>query len=147
MTKEMIAACLMAAANHYDVPPAVMVGIMHVEGGRVGQEVANKNGSYDLGPMQINTIWLPQLAGLWKKDVASARMAVRDNACVNVYVAAWILRQTYQRTGTLWGAIAHYHSATPWRGEAYAQKVVTAMHRYGLIKDDSALKPQKLAQR
>ena len=62
MTK-LLAACLMLAAQTYSVPPAVLVGIHQVEGGKVGQAVGpNDNGSYDLGPMQINTIWIPELA-------------------------------------------------------------------------------------
>ena len=62
---KVLAACLMMASQTYSVPPAVMVGIMQVEGGRVGQQVLNTNGSYDLGPMQINTIWVPRLAKYW----------------------------------------------------------------------------------
>lgn len=90
VTAKMIASCLLLASQTYQVPPAAMIGIMHVEGGRVGQEVLNSNGSYDLGPMQVNTIWVPQLAKMWKVDGATARSWVRDNGCVNVYVAAWI---------------------------------------------------------
>jgi hypothetical protein len=65
MTK-ILAACLMLAAQTYQVPPAVLVGIHQVEGGTAGQAVGpNDNGSYDLGPMQINTIWIPLLAEKW----------------------------------------------------------------------------------
>ena len=62
-TSTVLAACLMLASQTYSVPPAVLVGIYKVEGGKVGQEVRNTNGSYDLGPMQINTLWIPELAG------------------------------------------------------------------------------------
>lgn len=132
MTAKMIGACLLLAAQTYDVPPAVMIGIMHVEGGRVGQQVRNTNGSYDLGPMQVNTIWLPQLARLWQVDHETAQSWVRDNGCVNVYVAAWILRQKIDKTYGLYSGIAHYHSATPGRGQGYADKVVAVMRKKGL---------------
>lgn len=135
-TAKMIGACLLLASQTYKVPPAVMIGIMHVEGGRVGQEVRNTNGSYDLGPMQVNTLWMPQLAKLWNVDQATARAWVRDNGCVNVYVAAWILRQKIDNTSGLYNGIAHYHSATPWRGQKYADKVVGVMRRKGLVVAD-----------
>lgn len=133
MTAKALAACLMLAANTYKVPPAVMVGIMHVEGGRVGQQSLNSNGSYDLGPMQVNTVWMPQLARQWRVDQATARRWVRDNGCVNIHVAAWILKQKINEAGYLYGGIARYHSATPGRGHAYAGKVIAVMERKGLI--------------
>ena len=134
ITAHLLAACLNLAAQTYQVPPAVLVGIMHVEGGRVGQEVGpNINGTYDLGPMQVNTLWLPQLARSWRVDVKKARAVVRDDACMNVKVAAWILRAKIDEAGSLYGGIARYHSATPWRGQRYAAKVVGAMKRKGLF--------------
>jgi hypothetical protein len=144
-----LAACLMIASNTYQVPPAVMIGIMHVEGGRVGQQVLNRNGSYDLGPMQVNTIWLPELSKLWNVDRRTAHHWVRDNGCVNVHVAAWILRQKINNTGSLTRGIGHYHSATPWRSQNYLGKVVNVMEAKGLIDHGSSLKTSrvKLAQR
>lgn len=129
---KIIGACLLLASQTYKVPPAVMIGIMHAEGGRIGQQVRNTNGSYDLGPMQVNTLWLPQLSRLWGVDVATAHSWVRDNGCVNVYVAAWILRQKIDDTYGLYSGIAHYHSATPWRGQRYADKVIGIMRSKGL---------------
>lgn len=146
----MLAACLMLASQTYNVPPAVMVGIMHVEGGRIGQEVGpNVNGSFDLGPMQINTIWLPQLAKYWQVDVPTARTWVRDNGCVNMHVSAWILRQGLDRTGSLYEAIARYHSGTPHIGQRYATKVIKAMAKNGLIDyaDGKEIKAKQLAGR
>jgi soluble lytic murein transglycosylase-like protein len=131
-----IATCLMLAAQNYNVPPAVMLGIMHVEGGRVGQAVGpNNNGTYDLGPMQINTMHLPQLAKYWKVDNKTAMKMVKDDACVNVNVAAWILRQRLNESGNLTLAIAHYHSKTPKFGYVYARKVIGAMKRMDLIQN------------
>lgn len=132
MTAKMIGACLLLAAQTYNVPPAALIGIMHVEGGHVGQQVLNTNGTYDLGPMQVNTIWLPQLAKLWHVDQSTAQSWVRDNGCVNVYVSAWILRQKIDKTYGLYNGIAHYHSATPGRGQNYADKVIAVMRKKGL---------------
>jgi|ERR1043166_4412897 hypothetical protein len=132
---QIFASCLMMAAQTYTVPPQVMVGILHVEGGKVGQEVGpNVNGSYDLGPMQVNSRWMPQLAYLWHVDEKTARRWVRDNSCVNLHVSAWILRQKIEEAnGNLFYGIARYHSATPQFGYVYAGKVIRAMEAHGLI--------------
>lgn len=134
MTPQVLAACFLLASQTYKVPPGALLAIMKVEGGRVGQESVNTNGTSDLGPMQINTIWVPQLARHWNVDHATARSRVRDNACVNIHVAAWILRQRINDTGYLWGGIAGYHSMTPDIGRRYAVKVASTMQRMGLIK-------------
>lgn len=148
LTAQALATCLLMAANTYQVPGAVMIGIMQVEGGRVGQQVGpNTNGTYDLGPMQVNTRWVPQLAAIWKVDRKTAHSWVRDNGCVNVHVAAWILKQKIAETGNLYRGIAHYHSATPGRGYAYANKVIKVMERKGLVTHDKTVPRHQYAQR
>ncbi len=143
LTAQALAACLLMASSTYQVPPAVMIGIMTVEGGHIGQAVGpNDNGTYDLGPMQVNSRWLPQLATTWHVNAATARNWVRDDGCVNVHVAAWILKQKIAETGSLYGGIAHYHSATPGLGYRYAAKVVGVMDRKGLVKHDVPLRYQ-----
>lgn len=132
---KILAACLMLASQTYDVPPAVMVGIMKAEGGKVGQEVRNTNGSYDLGPMQINTIWMPELAKKWGVSKDTAREWVRDDACTNVGVAAWILKGHLVETGSLSQAIAHYHSRTPRFGTKYKARVIDIMKGDGLVSE------------
>jgi hypothetical protein len=134
-----LAACLLQAASAYQVPPAVMIGIMQVEGGHVGVQNVNSNGSYDLGPMQVNTIWMPQLARLWHVSPRTAKTWVRDDGCVNMHVAAWILKQKIIQTGSLYGGISHYHSATPGIGSRYAKQVIAVMDRRGLIRHDEGL--------
>lgn len=133
---KVLAACLFLAAQTYSVPPAVLLGIYQVEGGKVGQAVGpNDNGSYDLGPMQINTVWLPDLASRWGVSYQTAYRWVKNDPCTNVGVSAWILRTHLNETDDLAQAIAHYHSRTPRFGKAYKGRVVSSMERYGLIAD------------
>ena len=135
MMNEVFAACLLLAAQNYAVPPAALVGIYHVEGGKVGQQVRNKNGSYDLGPMQINTIWMPELAKKWGVSESHAKKWVRDDPCTNVGVAAWILRGHLKETRNVKQAIAHYHSRTPKFGNVYRKKVINVMYKNSLVKN------------
>lgn len=113
--------CLQQAADHYRVPVALVRAILKTEGGRPGQAVRNTNGSFDLGPMQINTTWLNTLQ---PRGITLAM--VRDDYCVNVAVGTWILAREMQRipphasTGQVWQAVAGYHSRTPEHNARYA---------------------------
>ena len=133
-TSKVLAACLMLASQTYSVPPAVLVGIYKAEGGKVGQAVKNTNGTYDLGPMQINTLWMPDLAKRWGVSETTAKKWVRDDACTNVGVAAWILKGHLDETGSLAKAISHYHSRTPRYGKKYKSRVINIMKDNGLVK-------------
>lgn len=128
-----LAACLLIAAQTYQVPPGVLLGIMQVEGGRIGQEVGpNTNGSYDIGIMQINTAWLPTLSQKWQVTPSTARSWLREDGCANIAVSAWILRQRINLTGSVWSGVAGYHSLTPSLGSRYATRVASVMRRYRL---------------
>ena len=132
---KILAACIFLAAQTYSIPPAVLLGIYQVEAGSVGQAVGpNKNGSYDLGPMQINTIWLPELAAQWGVSTNTAYRWVKDDPCTNVGVSAWILRSHLDETQDLSRAIAYYHSRTPNIGGAYKYRVISSMKKHGLVK-------------
>ncbi len=139
ITAQALALCIFAAAQTYSVPAPVLLGILHVEGGRVGQAVLNTNGTHDLGPMQINTIWMPELARHWQVSESRAKQMVRDDACINIGVGAWILRKKMNDTGSLYQGIAWYHSATPKFGHKYRDKVLRAMQNYRLVRQPSDL--------
>ena len=135
VTMQALAACIMIAANTYAVPPQEMFGIYEVERVAVGQIAGpNQNGSYDIVPMQINTLWIPELAEMWGVPVQTAYYWVRDDACTNAGVAAWIMRRNLNETnGNLAQAVSWYHSRTPQYGNAYRTRVYKAMVRKGLL--------------
>lgn len=139
ITAQALALCIFAASQTYSVPAPVILGVLHVEGGRVGQAVGNTNGTHDLGPMQINTIWMPELARHWKVSETRATQMVRDDACINIGVGTWILRKKMNDTGSLYQGIAWYHSATPKFGHKYRDKVMRAMQNYRLVREPKDL--------
>jgi len=147
ITAQALAVCIFAAAQTYSVPPSVILGILNVEGGRVGMASQNTNGTRDLGPMQINTIWLPELSRHWGVPQSTAHRLVRDDACVNIGVGAWILRRKMDETGSLYRGIAHYHSATPYLGQRYREKVIRAMQKYKLVRRPEDLVAAAVPQR
>ena len=133
MINHIFAACLMMAAQNYAIPPQVLIGILHVEGGKIGQQVRNTNGTYDLGPMQINTLWTKELAQKWGVSRERAKRLIRDDACTNINVAAWIFRRNLNETKSLPKAIEWYNSRTPHIGRAYRKKVIAAMKKNNLL--------------
>jgi soluble lytic murein transglycosylase-like protein len=139
ITAQALALCIFTAAQTYSVPPTVILGVLNVESGRVGMAQPNTNGTYDLGPMQINTIWVPELANYWRVPEKTALRWVRDDACINIGVGAWILRKKMNEAGSLAGGIAGYHSMTPSLGSTYRNKVLSAMRRYRLVRQPSDL--------
>lgn len=89
-TPEMIEGCILAAGQLHHLPPAVLVILLNVEGGAIGHELHNTNDTADIGPMQVNQIWLPQLARHWNTSISTTFLALRDNFCANVEGGAWI---------------------------------------------------------
>lgn len=110
--------CIIKASRKYQVNPLLVRAVMNVEGGRVGTISKNTNGTYDLGIMQINTIWLDKLNkyGItWKELVY--------DPCVNIHVGAWILGNEIKKSDNVWQGVGNYHSRTPKFHERYKAKV------------------------
>ncbi|HTI00734.1 MAG TPA: lytic transglycosylase domain-containing protein [Acidisoma sp.] len=117
--------CMVAAEAAYHLPVRALPAIQRVEGGKVGTVSPNKDGSHDLGLMQVNTRWVTPLArstGLPPQTVVTRLIF---NPCFNIAAAASILR-TYvdEEHGDMWRAIGDYHSHTPWLSTPYKLKVM-----------------------
>lgn len=123
-------ACMVAVANFYQLPPRALPAIHHVEGGRVGSISRNANGTEDLGPMQVNTIWLRPLAQRARLPEAEVRRRLIEDPCFNIAAAGAILRiYLNEERGDLMRAIGDYHSHTPARNTAYQAKVLAAARK------------------
>lgn len=129
-TPAMIEGCILAAAQHYHLPPSLLVILLNVEGGSIGRVSRNTNDTVDIGPMQINEIWLPQLARHWAATTAETFVSVRDNFCANVAAGSWILRRALDEArGDLWLGVAIYHSHDPGYQRSYLRHVLReALH-------------------
>lgn len=122
--------CVQLTADRFGLPVSVIEAILKVEGGRVGQAVRNTNGTEDLGPMQINTIWLPELA-----SYGITRKQLQHDRCINILVGSWILARQMKAAKEmegpahrrLWWGIGAYHSRTPEHNVKYALKVWQAL--------------------
>lgn len=113
-------ACLYSAAARFGHDAGLLAAIGHVESGWdcTATSKANRDGSYDMGCLQINSSWLPLLRrkfGLSKEDLMSP--------CVNINVGAWILAKNKQQFGDSWRAVGAFNAASESKRISYAWKV------------------------
>jgi soluble lytic murein transglycosylase-like protein len=111
-------ACWDEAAARYGVSSALLYAIARTESGLNPQAIGrNRNGSRDIGLMQINSAWLPTLAtrGIGERELLEP--------CTNIQVGAWILAGNVQRLGYTWDAVGAYNAESPALRRAYAERV------------------------
>lgn len=125
---EEITKCFVRAGEYYDIPPLVLWSVAYVESGFNYKAInRNKDGSYDIGIMQINSRWLPVLKkyGIHVRDLY--------DPCVNIFVGAWILKRCYVYYNDLGDALACYNTGRGAfrnaKGKAYAKKVSRVIER------------------
>ncbi|PJE09587.1 muramidase [Legionella sp.] len=112
--------CAILAAIKYEIPTNIVLAIAEKEAGTPGLWVKNKNGSYDVGAMQLNTTYLQDLAkfGISPDDVAQA-------GCYAYDLAAWRIRGHLQHDKQdLWTRAANYHSKTPKYNRIYREDLI-----------------------
>lgn len=122
--RPLTADCVLDAARISGMPAAALFAILATEGGKMGEALSNKTGTWDLGAFQVNSVHLNELAAM-----GISPRAVLCDGRVNAYAAAWLLRKEYRRTGNLWHAIGAYHSRTPHRRDAYIRRVKSNLER------------------
>lgn len=117
--------CFSYAAERFHVDEDILRAIAKVESSFNPKALnVNKNKSYDIGLMQINSIHEPVL-----KKAGLSLEALRE-PCTNVIVGAWILNNATQRAGgDVWHGVGNYHSATPVYHDIYISKVRKALAR------------------
>ncbi len=106
--------CWLEAAQQTHIDVRLLQAIAWVES-KNHPEVLHRNhdGSLDVGLMQINSRWWPQLAA--PVDLLEP--------CYNIRVGAWILRQAVHQVGPVWAAVGRYHGGNAMEQARYQQKV------------------------
>lgn len=120
--------CINQAAITYRVPAVLIVSVLLTEGGKPGSMIANKNGTFDYGPMQINTLWLDKV-----KPYGFSEHDIRYDPCINVWVGTWILGQRIADATDVWYGVGSYNSYSLPQNYRYKNKVsgvYARLHRY-----------------
>lgn len=116
--------CLDIEAKRQGLEILRILAVMSAEGGRVGTFSPNTNGSYDMGPMQINTVHLPELSRMYRVSERHLAQLIAYDGCFNMAIGAYMLRQkTNEAGGDFWYGIGRYHSKTADKSTAYILRV------------------------
>ncbi|UII70186.1 transglycosylase SLT domain-containing protein [Pseudomonas sp. HN11] len=104
-----LAYCWEEVANRHNIEPELLQAIAAVESGYRAQAMnhANRNGTRDIGLMQINSIHLPRLL---EQGITEDRLI--NEPCLSVEVGASILAEFIQRFGYNWTAVGSYNVGT-----------------------------------
>lgn len=124
-----IARCIRSASAGRLWLEKTLWGLRDQEAGWIGAEVLNTNGSHDLGPLQVNSFWVPRLAALTRRQPQQVRAWLTHDPCFNVQAARWIFLSALSTTGDFWKAVGVYHSPTGWRQRRYVESVATHLQR------------------
>ncbi|MDF0489253.1 MAG: lytic transglycosylase domain-containing protein [Sphingobium sp.] len=124
-----IARCIRQASSGKLWLEKTLWGLRDQEGGWVGAEIENSNGSHDLGPLQVNSWWVPKLAAMTGRPASHVRWWLTHDACFNVNAARWIFLSSLAMTRDYWRAVGAYHSPTQWRQRRYAASVAVHLQR------------------
>lgn len=121
--------CILAASNRYQVNTEILNAILLTENTKPGQVLNNKNKSFDMSVMGINSIHLKKLS-----EYNIDKKTLLENPCVNVMIGAWLLKQQLVKVNTndpgqLWTAIGNYNSSTPIHNKVYQALVWRNMLR------------------
>ncbi len=115
--------CMAESAAAYKLPLVLLQAIAKTEGGSTGTVSRNKNGSVDMGVMQVNSIHLQSAPHHFLARGVTASQLINDD-CVNIAAGASILRYEIDRAPDFWTGVARYHSRTPHFAAIYLAKVV-----------------------
>jgi len=103
------AACVVSAAQDYQIPEMAILAILKVEsGGRTGVTNKNTNGSIDYGPAQLNSnSW----ARYFKNKYGISVDAMTNDMCQAIRAQGYVIRSEMNACrGDLWCGIGRYHS-------------------------------------
>lgn len=119
--------CMLDASKRYGVHPYLLWSVARTESKFNPRAInVNRDGTYDIGFMQINSWWLErrktQHDSLRLGDYGVTKEMLFD-PCTNIHAGAWILANNMQRHGNTWKAVGAYNAVTPANQAAYIRKV------------------------
>lgn len=99
--------CFQQAAQKYNVPEKLLRAIAAHESSMNHKAISKKNsdGTYDIGLMQINSWWMPQL---YKYGIT--QNSLLNDPCLNLNVGAWILATNFHTHGKSWNSVGAYNA-------------------------------------
>lgn len=117
--------CVRRASVDYDVPQIVLLAMIAQESNGHPAVSRNRNGTYDLGPAQLNTAsWVPYFVNRYGMKVED----IVNNPCQAVRAMAYVVRKESNtrecKTVVMWCGVGRYHAPnSPVDRQIYVVKV------------------------
>ncbi|UZW57627.1 lytic transglycosylase domain-containing protein [Sphingobium sp. JS3065] len=124
-----VARCIRQAAHGQSWLEKTLWGLRDQEAGWIGAEILNSDGSHDLGPLQINSWWVPRIAALLSRRENEVRRWLQFDPCFNAEAARWIFLDALKTSGSYWKAVGIYHSPNGKRQRRYAALVAVHLRK------------------
>lgn len=118
--------CFEEAGREFDVNPKLLEAICFTESSLNPHAINDKNqgGTVDVGLCQVNSWWFPKLA---KYGIDTD--ALRDDACLNTRVSAWILAKNFEISGEGWLAVGAYNAGYSKQREAARERYIALVKK------------------
>lgn len=125
--------CFNEAGTRYNIAPELLWAIANHESGFKPDAINwNKNGSFDVGTMQVNSAWAKTLGeDYWQRMF---------DPCENIMAGAWVLRQCINSAGYNWGAVGCYNTGSSRKGQSYINKIVKVLEKARLLESIASVK-------
>lgn len=123
--EDLIRACIRQEEARRGLPRGLLLAIAKTESGLNWRALnRNRDGTYDIGVMQINSRHLPRLA---RYGITLDKLW---HPCTNVSVGAYILHEFIAQHGLNWMAVAAYNTGSPHRKPQAARRYVSQVWKY-----------------
>ncbi len=118
--------CWQLAGKRYGIEPELLQAIAMAESGlHPAARNHNRDGSYDIGLMQINSRHLPAL-----RQFSITEQSLLGNPCVSVMTGAWLLAGFIQHYGYRWEAVGAYNAGNGSARASLRQRYIRRVHPY-----------------
>lgn len=111
MFDEQTMQCIRYAVNEFKVPQLAFMALLKVEGGKPGMKKRNigvgKKYEFDYGRSQFNSSNIKVLEAY---GIRNAEKLLMTDACYDLRVGAWWLKNEMIKCGGLWCGIGNYHT-------------------------------------
>jgi len=120
------ATCKARISKQFRLPEVVIDAYLRTENAPDGHIRTNTDGTYDVGPMQINSINWPDVFSSFGVDP----FQIRFNGCMNLTVGTYLIRKRFDEIKKtemknweiFYRVAANYHSKTPTVNNQYRTK-------------------------
>jgi len=132
VAKQITNKCKTMVSDKLSLPEFILDTYLLTEGAPAGHIRENSDDTYDIGPMQINSINWP----IFYQEFGVTPLEIRFDGCINLAAGAYLIRKQLDRYSKksmdsweiFFKVAANYHSKTPEVNQRYKEKWIQNFH-------------------